>query len=95
MGGTEQAVAFTRSGADGRFGVTAVQIAVECDADDTGIKKPKRIRLNGRVVEIVEAIDRWPGGDYCYFKVRGDDGNLYILRLNEARDSWELTMFQR
>jgi hypothetical protein len=72
-----------------------MQIEVESDADDAGIKKPKRIRLNGRVVEIVEAIDRWPGRDYSYFKVKGDDGSLYILRLNEARDSWELTMFQR
>ncbi len=72
-----------------------MQIEVESDADDRGIEKPKRIRLDGRVVEIVETIDRWPGGDYSYFKVRGDDGNLYILRLNEARDRWELTMFQR
>ena len=72
-----------------------MQIEVESDADDRGIEKPKRIRMDGRVIEVVETIDRWPGGDYCYFKVRGDDGNLYILRLNEARDSWELTMFQR
>ncbi len=72
-----------------------MQIAVESDADDGGIRKPKRIRLDRRVVEIVETIDRWPGGDHCYFKVRGDDGNLYILRRNEARDTWELTMFQR
>lgn len=72
-----------------------MQIEVESDADDRGIEKPKRIRMDRRVIEIVETIDRWPGGDYCYFKVRGDDGNLYILRLNETRDSWELTMFQR
>jgi hypothetical protein len=72
-----------------------MQIEVESGADDSGIEKPRRIRLNGRIVEIVETIDRWPGGDYCYFKVAGDDGNLYILRLNETRDSWELTMFQR
>jgi hypothetical protein len=72
-----------------------MQIEVDSDADDTGIKKPKRIRLNGRIVEIVEAIDRWPGHDYSYFKVRGDDGSVYILRLNEACNSWELTMFQR
>jgi hypothetical protein len=95
MGRAKPVVAIRRASADGRFGVTAMHIEVESDADDTGIKKPKRIRLNGRVVAIVEAIDRWPGGDYCYFKVRGDDGNLYILRLNEARDSWELTMFHR
>ncbi|HLK81285.1 MAG TPA: hypothetical protein VKT99_07290 [Xanthobacteraceae bacterium] len=72
-----------------------MQIEVESDADHRGIEKPKRIRLDGRVVEVIETIDRWPGGDYCYFKVRGDDGNLYILRLNEARDRWELTMFRR
>ncbi len=72
-----------------------MQIEVESDADDRGIEKPKRIRLNGHIIEVVETIDRWPGGDYCYFKVRGNDGNLYILRLNEARDRWELTMFQR
>jgi hypothetical protein len=71
-----------------------MQIEVESDADDTGVERPRRIRLDGRVVEIVETIDRWPGGDYSYFKVRGDDGNLYILRLNEARHDWELTMFQ-
>jgi hypothetical protein len=72
-----------------------VRIQVESDADDLGIRTPKRIRLDGRVVEVVETIDRWPGRDYYYFKVKGDDGNLYILRLNEASNSWELTMFQR
>lgn len=72
-----------------------MQIEVESSSDGRGIEQPKRIRLNGRVIEVVEIIDRWPGGDYSYFKVKGDDGNLYILRRNEARDSWELTLFQR
>ena len=72
-----------------------MRIEVESDAGESGTEKPKRIRLDGRVVEIVETIDRWPGRDYYYFKVKGDDGNLYILRLNEARRDWELTMFQR
>jgi hypothetical protein len=71
-----------------------MRIEVESDTGESGIGKPRRIRLNGRVVEIVEVIDRWPGRDYYYFKVRSDDGNLYILRLDEARHSWELTMFQ-
>ena len=71
-----------------------MRIEVESVTGDNGIEKPRRIRLNGRVVEIVETIDRWPGRDYYYFKVKGDDGSLYILRLNEARRDWELTMFQ-
>ena len=72
-----------------------MRIEVESDAGDSGIEKLKRMRLDGRVVEIVETIDRWPGQDYYYFKVKGDDGNLYILRVDEARRDWELTMFQR
>jgi hypothetical protein len=71
-----------------------MRIEVESDAGESGIEKPRRIWLNGRVVEIVETIDQWPGRDYYYSKVKGDDGNLYILRLDEARRDWELTMFQ-
>jgi hypothetical protein len=72
-----------------------MRVQVESDVGDRGIEKLTRIRLDGRIVEIVETIDRWPGPDHCYFKVKGDDGNLYILRLDEAHDTWELTMFQR
>jgi hypothetical protein len=71
-----------------------MRIEVESGAGESGIAKPTRIRLNRRIVEIVETIDQWPGRDYYYFKVKGDDGNLYIIRLDEARRSWELTMFQ-
>ena len=71
-----------------------MRIEVESDTGDSGIERPRRIRLNGRVVEIVETIDQWPGRDYYYFKVKGDDGSLYILRLDQARHDWELTMFQ-
>jgi hypothetical protein len=71
-----------------------MRIEVESDTGESGIEKPRRIRLNGRVIEIVEVIDRWPGRDHHYFKVKGDDSNLYIIRLDEARHSWELTMFQ-
>jgi hypothetical protein len=44
----------------------------------------------------VESVDdQWPGADYRYLKVKGDDGNVYILRLDEPSGEWELTMFQR
>jgi hypothetical protein len=71
-----------------------MQVQVESDAAGSGIEKPRRFHLDGRSVEVIANIDRWFGPDYCYFKVKGDDGNLYILRLDEARDEWELTMFQ-
>jgi len=43
---------------------------------------------------VAEVLDRWTGADHCYFKVRGEDGNLYILRRDEAGRQWELTMFK-
>jgi len=45
-------------------------------------------------VQIVENIDQWYGPDYCYFKIKANDGHLYILRFDEARAEWALTMFQ-
>lgn len=72
-----------------------MRVRVETDAGDSGIELPNRLHFDGRSVEVIENVDRWFGPDYCYFKVKGDDGNLYILRLDEPRDEWELTMFQR
>jgi len=56
---------------------------------------PRSIRFDGRRIEIVEMLDQWLGENYRYVKVKGDDGNLYILRLDETLKAWELTMFQR
>jgi hypothetical protein len=69
-----------------------MQVQVESDARGSG--EPRRFGLDGRSVQVIENVDRWFGPDYCYFKIKGDDGNLYILRLDEARDEWELIFFQ-
>jgi hypothetical protein len=72
-----------------------MRVQVESFADDRGVERPRRLHLDGRTVEIVESDDQWPGPDYCYFKVKGDDGNVYILRRDEPSGEWELTMFER
>ena len=72
-----------------------MRVQVESFADHRGVETPIRLHLHGRTVDIVESDDQWPGADYRYFKVRGDDGNVYILRLDEPSGEWELTMFQR
>jgi hypothetical protein len=71
-----------------------MRVDVERDSGNIDVNRPKRFRFGERPVEVVENIDRWFGPDYAYFKVRGDDGNLYILRFDETHDAWELTMFQ-
>jgi hypothetical protein len=72
-----------------------MQVQVETFADHRGVETPRRLDLDWRTVEIVESDDQWPGADYRYFRVEGDDGNVYILRLDEPSGVWELTMFQR
>jgi hypothetical protein len=73
---------------------TIMQVQVERCAGHLGVGMPVRFRFDGREIEIVEIVDQWYGPDYCYFKIKGNDGNLYILRFDEGRVEWELTMFQ-
>jgi len=72
-----------------------MQVQVETYVDEGGAEKLRRFRFDSRVVEVADNIDQWHGADYRYVKVRGSDGSVYILRLNEARAEWELTMYQR
>lgn len=68
---------------------------VETYVDKDGVEKLWRIRFDSREIEVAENIDQWHGADYRYFKVRGSDGDLYILRHNEIGNDWELTMYER
>jgi hypothetical protein len=72
-----------------------MQVRVETYVDESGAEKLRRFRLDSRVIEVAENIDQWYGANYRYIKVRGSDGNVYILRHNEIRAEWELTMYQR
>lgn len=72
-----------------------MQVQVETFMDEGGAEKLRRFYLNGRQIEVAENIDQWHGADYRYFKVRGSDGNVYILYLDELRTEWALTMYQR
>ena len=70
-----------------------MHIRVESYAGDHAPAVPRRLDLDGHRVEVTETIDQWYGPDYRYVKVKGDDGALYILRLDEIRAEWQLTMF--
>lgn len=72
----------------------AMLVQVDTFVDEGGAEKLRRFRLDSRVVEVADNIDQWYGAGYRYVKVRGSDGNVYILRHNEIRAEWELTMYQ-
>lgn len=68
-------------------------IRVECHAGYRVEETPLRFYLGERKVEVLEVVDRWLSPDHRYFKVKGDDAALYIIRYDVPSDEWELTMF--
>jgi hypothetical protein len=69
-------------------------VQVECYAGHRGEQTPRRVRFDGRTIELVELLDCWLAPDHRYFKLAGADGATYILRHDAARGRWELTLYQ-
>jgi hypothetical protein len=71
-----------------------VTVRVECYAGHRGEETPRALIIDDRRIEVVDVIDRWLAPNHRYFKLMGDDGDLYIVRHDPAADTWELTMFK-
>lgn len=71
-----------------------LRITVECYAGHQGEETPRAFILGGRRILVDEVIDRWLAPDHRYFKVKGADGHVYIIRHDPIGDRWELAMFQ-
>jgi hypothetical protein len=56
-------------------------------------ERPLRFHIGAKKREVVEILDRWFGEDHDYFKVRADDGGVYVLRYGRCEDGWELTQY--
>ena len=54
---------------------------------------PRTLYCGERQITILEVIDQWYGPGYRYVKVKGYYRNVYILRFDQIRDTWELIMF--
>ncbi len=72
-----------------------LRIGVECYAGYKGEETPRTIVLGGRRIAVADVIDRWLAPDHRYFKIRGDDDHLYIIRQDVESGDWMLTMFER
>jgi len=72
-----------------------MDISVETYPGHRGMPMPQGFELGARRIEVVDTLDQWFGPDYRYIKVKGDDGDLYILRVHDVHLTWELTMFKR
>jgi len=83
-------------------------LEVECYAGHKADERPLRFRFAFRrgednkisereacrFYEIRDVLDQWYGVGYQCFKVRADDGNLYVIRHNTEEDVWTLDSFR-
>ena len=71
-----------------------MQIRVETYEGHGGVEMLRRFYLDGREIEVTANLDQWHGYDHRYVKVKGADGNLYVLRYDDGHADWDLIMFQ-
>ena len=69
-------------------------VGVECYAGHRAEQTPRTLILGDRRIAGAEVVDAWLAPDYRYFKLRGTDGDTYLVRHDERSNSWELTMFR-
>ncbi len=71
-----------------------LSVGVECYAGHRGEQTPRVLLLGDRRIDVIEVVDAWLGPDHRYFKLRGANGDTYLVRHDEQSDTWELTMFR-
>ena len=67
---------------------------VECYAGHRGEQTPRTLILGDRRIAVAEVLDAWLAPEYRYFKLKGADGDTYLVRHDERSGIWELTMFR-
>jgi len=72
-----------------------MMLRVQCYAGRKADERPVKFQMGEREFVVEEILDQWYGPGEIFFKVRADDGNLYILRHNSSPDEWQLESFRR
>jgi hypothetical protein len=72
-----------------------MRIRVECYAGYRSEETPRRFWIGDRLVEVEEVCDRWLAPDHRYFKIRGSDKAVYILRHDADAGDWEMTFYKQ
>jgi hypothetical protein len=70
-----------------------MRVKVEAYAGHTANERPLRFTLGERTVVVTEVLDRWYGEQERYFRVRAQDGDVYVLKCSDCGDRWELMSF--
>ncbi len=68
-------------------------VEVECRPDHRGEPTPHVLHFGQTRLEVRELLDSWPGREYQYFKLLGEDGATYIVRHDLPSECWELAFY--
>ncbi|MFN8005576.1 MAG: hypothetical protein U0V70_00825 [Terriglobia bacterium] len=74
-----------------------MRIRVECYSGYKADERPVRFFLGNRALEVKDVLDQWLCPGNSYFRVKGEDGYIYILRHHWGEDLtlWTLEAFRR
>jgi hypothetical protein len=74
-----------------------MKLEVDCYSGRKAEDRPVRFRLDGRQYLVQEVLDQWYGPHDACYKVRADDGNLYILRRETStpEGTWDLVSYRQ
>ena len=73
-----------------------MNVRVECYSGWKAEERPLRFRVDGHEYVVEEVLDQWYGPEDVFFKVRADDGNVYVLRHRTSvpDGEWDLVSFR-
>ena len=74
-----------------------MKVEVECYSGHKADERPVRFRLAGRQYNVDAVLDQWYDPESVFYKVRADDGALYILRQQTStpEGEWQLISFRQ
>ncbi len=70
-----------------------MKIRVECYSGYRGEETPRAVFMGSRKIEVVDILDQWLSPDHRYFKIRGSDQSIYIIRNDSITLEWSLTYY--
>ena len=75
------------------MGTATQNFQVACATGRENCFEPRHFSIGARRIHVLDVIDRWLSSRARYYKVRGDDECVYILRHDPRDQLWEMTLF--
>jgi hypothetical protein len=67
-----------------------MKISVQSYSGYKADERPIKFWVSERPLFVESIEEQWRGTDSVYFRVRADDGRMYVLRHSETVDEWTL-----